>query len=88
VDIVEPGVATIGCTIRGMKRLLTEQEAAEYLRRPVMTLRWWRQVQRGPEWIKQEGKVRYDEAALDQWSEANTHTSSVRATLEGKRVAI
>lgn len=71
-----------------MKRLLTEQEAADYLRRPVMTLRWWRQVERGPAWIKDGKRVLYSEAALEQYIDSNTHTPTVRATLEAKRVTL
>jgi hypothetical protein len=71
-----------------VKRLLTEKEVSEILRRPVMTLRWWRQVQRGPAWTVVERRVLYSEAALEEYIESNTHTPSVRATLEGKRVSL
>lgn len=81
-------VATSGVIIRDVKQLLTEKEAAAILRRPVMTLRWWRQAQRGPAWIKDGIKVLYSEAAIEEYIESNTHTPSVRATLEGKRVSL
>lgn len=72
----------------GMERLLTEDELSEVLGVPLMTLRWWRQRERGPEWVKIGRAVRYSADAVQRYIDSNTHTPTVRATLEGKRVSI
>ena len=66
-------------------RMLTTKEAAALLGRPVSTLERWRCEGRGPDYVKQEGGVRYDEAHLRDYICRNTRTSSVRALVEIKR---
>jgi hypothetical protein len=66
-------------------RMLTTKEAAALLGRPASTLERWRCEGRGPDYVKQEGGVRYDETHLRDYICRNTRTSSVRALVENKR---
>ena len=50
-----------------MKKFLKTDEAAQALRTPVETLRWWRHVGRGPKAYKVGRRVLYDEADLEAW---------------------
>jgi hypothetical protein len=63
--------------LRGsVPELLTEAEAAEYIRRPKATLRQWRYLARGPAFVKQGTEKRsyvfYRRSDLDAWLDANT----------------
>ncbi|MDT4906761.1 MAG: hypothetical protein QOI69_2 [Pseudonocardiales bacterium] len=51
-------------------RLLTITEAAELLRVPVATLRWWRHKGIGPRSFKMGRHVVYQRSDLDAWIEA------------------
>lgn len=66
-------------------RMLTTKEAAKVLGRPSSTLERWRCEGRGPDYVKQEGGVRYHEDDLRGYIRRNTRTSSVRALVENKR---
>ena len=66
-------------------RMLTTKEAAALLGRPSSTLERWRCEGRGPDYVKQEGGIRYDEEHLREYIRRNTRTSSVRALVESKR---
>jgi hypothetical protein len=66
-------------------RMLTTKEAAKVLGRPSSTLERWRCEGRGPDYVKQEGGVRYYEDHLREYIRRNTRTSSVRALVESKR---
>jgi predicted site-specific integrase-resolvase len=58
-----------------MTRKLTPSEAAEYLRRSTKTLQRWRADGTGPPFIRKNGLVIYDQAALDRWLEEGTVNS-------------
>lgn len=53
-----------------MSRLLTIDEAAEILRRPPATLRYWRATHTGPPSARVMGRVMYREDELRAWIEA------------------
>jgi hypothetical protein len=49
---------------------LTEDEAADYTRTPVGTLRRWRRIGQGPIAVKQpNGRIYYPQHLLDQWKD-------------------
>lgn len=50
--------------------LLTIEEAAEALRTPVGTLRYWRHMNKGPKAARIGGRVMYRQADLEAWLEA------------------
>jgi len=63
--------------------LLYTSEAAEFLRRPVNTLRHWRKTGHGPRCYKEEGRIIYFRSELLQWLRSNPITTpSVTATIE------
>lgn len=66
-------------------KMLTTREAAAILGRPHSTLERWRCEGRGPDYVKEEGGVRYHEDHLREYIRRNTRTSSVRALVETKR---
>ena len=47
--------------------LLTIEEAAEALRTPVSTLRYWRHMNKGPRAARIGGRIMYRQADLEQW---------------------
>lgn len=57
-------------------QLLTEHEAAEYLRLKVATLRRWRWAGKPPSFLKIGAAVRYDPAELTSFIEAARRTST------------
>jgi len=54
---------------RRTRQLLSTDEAARLLRRPVTTLRWWRHVGQGPESFRLGRRVVYDRDTLLEWVE-------------------
>jgi Helix-turn-helix domain len=69
-------------------KMLTTREAAAVLGRPHSTLERWRCEGRGPDYVKEEGGVRYHEDHLREYIRRNTRTSSVRALVEIKRESL
>jgi hypothetical protein len=69
-------------------KMLTTREAAAVLGRPHSTLERWRCEGRGPDYVKEEGGVRYHENHLREYIRRNTRTSSVRALVEIKRESL
>ena len=51
-------------------RLMTREEAAEYLGVPVRTLRFWSETGTGPRRIKFGRHIRFDRADLLAWVES------------------
>lgn len=51
-------------------QLLTIEEAAEALRTPVSTLRYWRHMNKGPKAARIGGRLMYRQADLESWLEA------------------
>lgn len=69
-------------------KMLTTRQAAAVLGRPHSTLERWRCEGRGPDYVKEEGGVRYYEEHLREYIRRNTRTSSVRALVETKRESL
>jgi len=59
-----------------MDRLLSISEVADALGVPEASLRYWRHVGTGPTSIKVGRHVRYRQADIDAWLEANTTASA------------
>ena len=68
--------------------LITPKEAARILARPESTLRYWRCVGVGPQWIKIEGRIFYDVADLVEYIERGRRRPSVRAHVEEHDVSL
>jgi Helix-turn-helix domain len=79
--LTQPMPMTVG-------KMLTTREAAAVLGRPHSTLERWRCEGRGPDYVKEEGGVRYYEDHLREYIRRNTRTSSVRALVETKRESL
>ena len=50
-----------------MDALLTPEEVAERLRRPVATIRFWRSMRTGPKGARVAGRVLYRESDVEKW---------------------
>ena len=68
--------------------LIIPKEAARILARPESTLRYWRCVGVGPQWIKIEGRIFYDVANLVEYIERGRRRPSVRAHVEEHDVSL
>ena len=75
-----------------MGNLLKTEVAAEFLDMSPGTLRWWRSIGRGPQFVKCGGAVRYRPEDLKSWLDSNTikpeenkrgHTASAREEAGG-----
>lgn len=65
-------------------QLVDDKEASRILQIPLATLRYWRVVRKGPQWIKIERLVRYDIDDLRAYIAANRSADpSVRASIGG-----
>ena len=49
------------------RTILRPNEVAELTGLSIETLKYWRQVQRGPAWFRMGRRVCYDLAALEAW---------------------
>lgn len=56
--------------------LLTTSEVADFLRTPVSTLRYWRQVGRGPSSFRIGARVVYDREELARWLDEQREATS------------
>ena len=63
--------------------LLTNEEAASYLRLRPQTLRVWRYKRKGPQFLKIGNKVCYRRDDLDRWLESRVRPRSGRGTANG-----
>ena len=68
--------------------LLSSKAVAAILAVPESTLRYWRKVGAGPQWIKLEGSIRYDLADVLTYIERGRRTPSVRAHMEENDVSL
>jgi excisionase family DNA binding protein len=59
-------------------RPLTEREAAEYLRVAPRTLQRWRQLGRGPRFVRAGRRVLYRQRDLDDWLDQGGNEKSPR----------
>ncbi len=67
-----------------MARFLNEKQVSEMLGLRVKTLQRWRLENRGPEFRKLGGAVRYDAAALARWVESQPAGGDTVATGEAR----
>jgi DNA-binding transcriptional MerR regulator len=65
-------------------KLLTTKSVSEMLSVPQGTIRYWRKVGVGPDWVKLEGSIRYAEEDVLRYIKQNRRTPSVRAYMEEK----
>jgi DNA-binding transcriptional MerR regulator len=56
--------------------LMLPAEVATTYRVPDSTLRYWRHIGIGPEWIKVGRRVRYDRASVEAWLEQGRRTKT------------
>jgi excisionase family DNA binding protein len=61
-----------------MSEYLTLEEAADYLRRPVDTLRYWRKLGRGPKAARVGRGLLYRKAELDRFVQERETTADAR----------
>lgn len=61
-----------GMPMASRQKLATTAEVAEYLDRPVATLRQWRWLNRGPRWVKIGKSVRYRWSDIDAYVDEQT----------------
>jgi len=59
-----------------MERLMTIDEVAEYLRDPVLTVRWLRQEGRFAPAVKVGRRLLWEESAVKRWVEQNREHAS------------
>lgn len=52
---------------QGRFQIKTIEEAAEFLRTPVSTLRYWRHMKKGPRAARIGGRIMYRQADLENW---------------------
>jgi DNA-binding transcriptional MerR regulator len=69
-------------------KLLTTKSVAEMLSVPEGTIRYWRKVGQGPDWIKLEGSIRYAVEDVLRYIQRNRRTPSVRAHEEEKNESV
>src|SRR3982750_2643578 len=67
-QVALPGHEHSGAT---MERLMTIDEVAEYLRVPVLTVRWLRQEGRFAPAVKVGRRLLWEESAVNSWVEQN-----------------
>jgi hypothetical protein len=67
-------------------KLLTPEQAAEMLQRPVGTINRWRAEGRGPRSYKLVGRVRYDLDDVLTYIHQNSREPSARANVEERLV--
>lgn len=53
-----------------MSTRLTTREAADYLRVSVSTMKRWRREGVGPDYLRIEGRISYEQTAIDEYIEA------------------
>lgn len=69
-------------------QLFDEHEVSKRLSVSVNTLRYWRALGDGPNYVKLGRLVRYDAGALEKFILRNLRVSKTRATSEERRVAL
>lgn len=71
-----------------LPHLLTPQQAADFLQKPVLTLKRWRAEGNGPTYIRIGRDVRYKESDLLAYIDEHTHVSTVREIMEATGVSL
>ncbi len=74
-------------TSPGLPAILTENEAAGFLRLSIKTIQCWRLRRVGPKYVKQGRSIRYRMADLVAYQEANTVDPEALRTSVRKRLA-
>jgi len=74
-------------TENSVPELLTDQQISRRFNISINTLRFWRQIGDGPDFIKLGKLVRYDVNALKAYIQRNLRVSKARATPEETDVA-
>lgn len=69
-------------------RLVNSRRAAEMLGKSPDTLKRWRWLGVGPDYVDVEGSIMYDLSVLEDYVRKNTRVPSVRAALENTRGSI
>ena len=69
-------------------RLYKYEQAAEILQVEVGTLKWWKAVGKGPDFVQVVGGIRYAEDDLARFIDAGRRANSVQANREKKRGAL
>jgi DNA-binding transcriptional MerR regulator len=69
-------------------KLLSTKQVSEILNLPESTLRYWRCAGLGPSYVKLGGRIKYDEADVHAYVQANKRIPSVRAAQENRLGAI
>ena len=59
--------------------LLTTEEVAERLRRPLATIRYWRAMGTGPQGARVMGRVVYRTSEVERWLQAQFDAEQVSA---------
>ena len=57
-----------------MSTRLNTRETADYLRVSVSTIKRWRREGVGPEYLRIEGRISYEQTAIDKYIEASKVT--------------
>ena len=87
-ELVEAAVLRAMRTIQTreapVRRVMTEKEAAEYMRFSPNTLRQWRVEGIGPRYVKSQGSIRYRRDDIDDWLARNSKLTSDAATFQKK----
>ena len=65
-----------------MSQMVSSKKAAQVLGKPEGTLRYWRNIGRGPIWYKMEGSIMYDTDDLEAFKRQCIRVPSVRADVE------
>lgn len=75
-ELVEDAVRRAMNTVQAqevplVRSVMTEREAAEYMRFAPNTLRQWRVEGIGPRYVKSHGAIRYRRSDIDEWLSRN-----------------
>lgn len=70
-------------------QLLKPRELSEQINVAEGTLKYWRYMGEGPDFLRLGGRIRYNRADVERWLEKQRRVSSVRTTVERlKNVAL
>jgi len=69
---------TVDDTSAATRHLLTLSEAADYLRTPIATLRYWRHLGTGPRGFRMGRRVMFRREDLDHWLAEQLRAEALR----------
>lgn len=67
-----------------VRAVMTEKEAAEYMRFSPNTLRQWRVEGIGPRYVKSHGAIRYRRTDIDEWLARNGKQTGTPSSFQKK----